>query len=153
MAYSVFKCYAVAWSYGVVCVGCGCCRRGNHEARLKYELDDLKQHLKLSKSRGVSKEQRDNATYNVKYTKQLIKNLRDKIRDKKAKEKKYYILDDGSKEILAVGRKKQCEFILTYFLNNGHDAYISDETCGYKITKLTRKDKRQKGKLYENVEY
>lgn len=32
-------CYAVLWSYGAICVGCGCCgppSRERDEARLKY---------------------------------------------------------------------------------------------------------------------
>lgn len=38
---SVEKCYAVGWSYGMICVGAGACKRGAYKERLRYELFEL----------------------------------------------------------------------------------------------------------------
>ena len=39
------KCYALAWSYGEICVGCGCCSANiemRTKARIKYHEDLLR---------------------------------------------------------------------------------------------------------------
>jgi hypothetical protein len=37
---------------------------------------------------------------------------------------KFKIIDDTFQEILFTGTLTECEIMLTYFLNHGHDAYI-----------------------------
>lgn len=48
-----------------------------------------------------------------------------------------FIVDDKTKLILYIGPEDWCEKQLAYFLNHGHDAYISDSALGYKENDFT----------------
>ena len=42
------KCYAIMWSCGEICVGCGCCGKPSSErdkARLEYWQEELDRHI------------------------------------------------------------------------------------------------------------
>lgn len=44
-------CYAIAWSYGEICVGCGCCAIKSPQrdkARYLYWLDQWEEHLNFN---------------------------------------------------------------------------------------------------------
>jgi len=59
------KCYAVLWSYGEICVGCGCCAKDmevRRKARLKYHRELLKEcrAFKFDEDEEIRKIQKKN---------------------------------------------------------------------------------------------
>ena len=74
------NCYAVAWSYGEICVGCNCCGQFDKSkqrlARLKYWQEKLERHLNfdqwcdLAELRAI---QEHNVRANIKNAKQKVR--------------------------------------------------------------------------------
>lgn len=75
------NCYAVMWSYGISCVGCGCCKRGAYEERLEYHKEQLEHDVNFNQwLEGVEDLQRKNIAANIKYEKRKIRELERKIK-------------------------------------------------------------------------
>lgn len=78
------KCYAVMWSYGEICVGCGCCKRGAYKERLKYHQEQLKEAKAFSNWFPEIREiQEANQKENIKYERRMIRELRKKLAKRK----------------------------------------------------------------------
>lgn len=73
------NCYALMWSYGEICVGCGCCSKDRIErarARLDYHTDLLKKSENFSywfDDEEIRKEQEKNIAEDIRYHKEKIK--------------------------------------------------------------------------------
>lgn len=83
------KCYAVMWSYGVLCVGCNCCGRVERglamwEARLRYHEEELERNLNFSESWQTDRKlvaiQKENVRSNVAYHRAKIRYCRKAIK-------------------------------------------------------------------------
>lgn len=87
------KCYAVMWSYGIICVGCGCCKRGAYKARIAYHREQLRDdRAKVKNPEWWDKDpemaalQLHNHKANIAYSKRKIKALRAKVTAKRYRE-------------------------------------------------------------------
>jgi hypothetical protein len=74
------KCYAILWSYGEICVGCGCCqknREARRKARLKYHREFLKEKkaFKFDEDPEIAKIQRKNNASWVRWHERRIREL------------------------------------------------------------------------------
>ena len=76
------KCYATAWSYGEICVGCNCCGRFEKgmrmwEARLKYHQEELERIVNFAdwfEDPKMIEVQKANIKINIAYHKTKIRN-------------------------------------------------------------------------------
>lgn len=84
------NCYALSWSYGEICVGCGCCAKKvspiRNKARYIYWLDEWENHLNFnywSDALGLRAIQEKNHKLNHKYISSRMKRYGQKVlRDK-----------------------------------------------------------------------
>lgn len=82
------NCYALQWSYDQICVHCGCCKRGAYKERIKYHLEMLRQarwFSNFSEDKEIAALQKKNIKANIEYEKRIIKELREKIKNRKKK--------------------------------------------------------------------
>ena len=86
---SIEKCYALGWSYGMICVGAGACKRGAYKERLRYELYELNQCRTFdlwAEEPEIRALQEKNNRANRKFHRARIKKLIAKIRAKAERE-------------------------------------------------------------------
>jgi hypothetical protein len=70
-------CYAITWSYGEICVGCGCCQKGKaaRKPRIEYwkaMLKDAKTFKAWSKYPDLYALQKRNMKANIEYARLMI---------------------------------------------------------------------------------
>ena len=74
------------WSYGEICVGCGCCVPGAYKKRIHYHKTQLNDDLNFNnwcEDKRLKPIQEANKKANILYEKKMIKSLQKKIKDKK----------------------------------------------------------------------
>lgn len=90
------KCYATAWSYGMICVGCNCCGRINkdkkavYKARLRFHKEQLKysKNFKFDKNPKLRTIQEKNNKASIKYDEKVIAKLSKAIKETKCQSKR-----------------------------------------------------------------
>jgi len=79
------NCYALGWSYGEICVGCGCCGKPSPErdrARYEYWLDEWEKHVNFkywSDDAEMRALQEKNHKLNHKYIKSRLNRYAQKV--------------------------------------------------------------------------
>lgn len=86
------KCYAVMWSYGMICVGSGCCKRGAYKERIAYHKSQMKEEIeKLNNPKwsgwgdigsDLRKLQEKNIRANIKLDQRMIKKWKKKLAER-----------------------------------------------------------------------
>ena len=81
------NCYALGWSFGEICVGCGCCSDDPVEralARIKYHEWELEQAQVLSlwddNDPDMREIQRKNVALDIAYNKRKIEEYKEELR-------------------------------------------------------------------------
>ncbi len=79
------NCYALAWSYGEICVGCGCCGKPSlkrDKARYLYWLDQWEENLNFNHwfdDPELRKLQETNRKLNFRYLKSRLNRYKTKV--------------------------------------------------------------------------
>lgn len=81
-------CYALAWSYGEICVGCGCCSEDEltrTKARLEYHRECLKSNEEFDNwfddDPALLTMQKNNIAHNIEYEKKKIEIYEARLKD------------------------------------------------------------------------